>query len=270
MENTQNTQNPQAQINQLQAQRITQIIQQAGLDPNNAQMQQAAVEVLNNVQQLQDPAREKEKNAIMREFGIQPDEMQKALAGLEQQARMALAADNQLRVKGEELQKKAGSKNTLASLIGLGVAVLAGFLTTRTDKYKGFGETTWKKVASVIGAGALGTLLGRGLAYLGMVKPVVKEHQQTLGQIETNQATLAQIDAKAQEVEYNAFVGLASKMLKERVEKKTEAPAIQAPVTTQEVPGAGFASNMQQGTITPDAIKVQQAAAAAAGTSLTQ
>lgn len=245
MENTQNTQNtqtpqtPQQNAIQAQAQFLNDVITKAALDANNPQHQKMAVEVLQNIQALQAPEREKERNALMREFGIQPDEFKQALAGfngkLDAAQKQVDNIDQQLKAfgeKGQELNDKMKKKSMLSSLIGLAVGIGAaigiykGWLGKEEKDIKG-----WKKWTGTILTGLVGSRLGSTIARILTTKPILKEGEQLQADIENYSVQRNSIaknsDAvaiEAKQYQYNVAVQLASRMLKTRVESLEKAP----------------------------------------------
>jgi len=226
MEN-QTTQTPQVMAQQAQAQMILEIVKQAGLDANNVENHKAAAEVLQNVGQLQEPAREKERNALMREFGLQPDEFAAAMKGYENKAKAVGKQAEDISSQEEALAGKFKKRG----LIQLGLALVAAVgsayfsyqkLKTSGGKLKKFGGTA---LATIAGGAIINAIAGQFTT-----KPVRKEAEALNEQKGQLADKFQQIEADAQKHQYDTFRNLAAGMLKERVQKQTAAPAVKLPV----------------------------------------
>lgn len=233
MENAQN-QNPQAQIQQAQAQMIHEVITHAGLDASDPKNQQAAIEVMRAVGELQAPEREKERNALMREFGLQPDEFKRGLEAIEEQVKAIGQQAENLQNRETELQAKYNKRKTFKNILAVVGAAVAGYFSYQ----KKFKESDSKltKWGAPTGLALLGGALTAWVSGLFTTKPVTKEAEQ-LGVEKGNLSVeYQQLEAQAQEQQYDAFRKLASRMLKERVEKSAQQPTQpEVPQVTTEV-----------------------------------
>lgn len=198
---------------------LNDIIKLAGLDVKDAKNQQIALEVMKDLEKLQGPEREKERDALMREFGIQPDEFKKTMA--EAEAREQSINNREIDLQNKEVGlldkfKKRG-------LVRVAIGVLAGIGTGILSYKQWFGakEKAFPKWGGTIGAGLAGTVVANMIAGLFTTKPVQKEADK----LNIEQAELAndiQLQQGAKQYLKDSFYALASRMLKARVEKTAE------------------------------------------------
>ncbi|GEM_PF-5790184 len=232
MENLQNDPNLQAQqvaAQQMQAKMLLEIVQKAGLDANNAEHQKMAAEVLKNVFELQDPAREKELHGAMREFGLQPDEFKKAIEGFQAQGKQLEQKMSTLNTQEEGLAAKFRKNKTIGAIIG----VVAGIAAAAFANKKWLKESkTWKKVLGIAGSFLGGSAVVGGIAGVFTTKPIQKEALALEGQKEKIYVEGEQLGVQAQELQYNMIRDLSAGMLKTRAEVAAKAPATPAPVVS--------------------------------------
>ncbi|MDG1287109.1 MAG: hypothetical protein P8P30_06035 [Rickettsiales bacterium] len=236
MENTQNDPNMQAQTEQAAAQEmqtklLLDIVQKTGLDANNPAHQKMAAEVLNNVFELQDPAREKERNGIMREYGLQPDEFKAAIEGV-------IAQSDQLNQKLEEMGNKATdlAENKLkkSTMISTVIGVVVGAIATygvHAKWLKGL-DKGWKKWGGGIATMVATSLAGGAIADQFTSKPIKKEIEGIAVQGEELSIKNQQLIVQAQELQYNMIRDLSAGMLKTRAEAAAKPPAPVAPIVS--------------------------------------
>lgn len=226
MENQHNN-NPQVAAQQAQAQMIIEIVNAAGLDASNPKNQKAAAQVLNDVAQLQVPEREKERNALMREYGLNPDEFNGAIQSYNKRAEQLQSRAVALESQQEGLVSRFKRAGTIRSVVGLLGGLGTGYGVFQ--KWLKNNDKKWKKIGGTIGAFIAGTAVVSAIVGFFTTKPVHKEAQELDVQKTDLQNAHEKLAQEAQQYQYDAFRNLASRMLKERVEKK-EAPAVEPPL----------------------------------------
>ena len=226
MENLQNS-NPQAAAQQAQAQMIIEIVKAAGLDANSAENQKAAAQVLQDVSALQAPEREKERNALMREYGINPDEFKSALEGYNKRAEQLSSRAETLGQQEVELVgkfKKAGTIKMAGGLAGGAAATYGVFKKWLTNS-----DSKLKKIGGAVGTFVAATALVSSVVGYFTTKPVQKDAQVLQDQQAQLQGEHTKLAQEAQDYQYSSFRKLASGMLKSRVATKA-APKVEAPI----------------------------------------
>ena len=221
-------------MDEQQAQRkmIIDIVKQAGLDANNIEHQKAAVEVLRNIGELQTPEREKEYKGLMREFGLQPDEIDKTTKGFEQQSVQLKSQEELLETRRETIGKKYVKSDAikLAGAFAIGAAVA---VASYMKPFSNF--TKMKKLLSTAAALVGGTVLGKIVTSFIPSKALDKQTEDLKLDVEKLGKQEQQFILEAKEYELGTITKLASNMLKARVETKDE-PAKETPeVNTPEL-----------------------------------
>lgn len=254
---------------QVQAQLMIEIIHNAGLDANNAEHQKMAAQVLKDVIDLQDPARKPERDAMMREFGIQPDEYEKAIAEYNQRGDALKVKQEELLQRDESLMAKFKSRGTVRAVISLAGGVAGAFGVVK-KWFSGDDVGKMKK-----GAGGLAGLIGGALvagyaSSFFTTKPVMK----SIERLDQDKISLAGDEAKLMEEagKYNidTLKELSTRVLKSRAENAPQQasaeieakPEAAKPVEAKDT--STFTDKVAEKGIAPeDIVKQKQAAEAA-------